>query len=152
MAQTHAYRLLPHQVSAAQIRMDSLVSALWDRIFPRLHFGPNHKLERIFARMLHHPECSAMQICPYYFDQVTWRLPAASPWQNNLKLHCFESWTDLQKEKQRIAEKNHRGETNPGTRPNTGFYLSRLCQLQDLQTGGSITTQMFIHLMYDYSG
>ncbi|MEQ2274017.1 hypothetical protein XENORESO_012613 [Xenotaenia resolanae] len=80
MAQTHAYRLLPHQVSAAQTRTDSLVSALWHRIFPGLHFGPNHKLERIFARMLHHPESSAMQICPYYFDQVTWKLPAASPW------------------------------------------------------------------------
>lgn len=80
MAQTRLYRLLPRRVSAAQTRMDSLVPVLWDRMFPRLLFGPNHKLERIFGGMLHHPERSAMQICPYYFDQVTWRLPAASPW------------------------------------------------------------------------
>lgn len=71
--------------------------------------------------------------------------------QNNLELHCFDSWGDVQKEKQRSAEQHQSGGSQPGSRPDAGVYLSRLCQLQDLQTGGSMTTQMFIHLMYDYS-
>ncbi|KAM4567576.1 uncharacterized protein V3H82_011849 [Fundulus diaphanus] len=148
MAQTRAYRLLPRRGSAPQTRMDSLVSALWDGIFPGLGFGPNHRFERVFAKMPQHLE----QICPYYFDQVAWRLPAASPWQNNLQLHCFQSWADLQNERQRSAERHRCGDTNPASTADAGVYLSRLCQLQDLQTGGSITTQMLMHLMYDYSG
>lgn len=66
--------------------------------------------------------------------------------QDNLQLHHFESWADLEKERHR------RRLTNPGSRPDSGVYLSRLCYLQDLQCEGSMTMETFIRLMYGYSG
>lgn len=58
--------------------MDRLVSTLWDRIFPGQLFGPDHRLDQVFSRTLHQSELLTQNICPYYFDQVAWSLPAAS--------------------------------------------------------------------------
>jgi len=80
-AQTPAYRLLPLRLSAAQTCMDGLASVLWCSIFPGQRYGPNRNLDRIFARMLSQPELAALQLCPYYFDQVTYSLPiTCSQW------------------------------------------------------------------------
>ena len=67
---------------------------------------------------------------------------------SNLTLHCFDSWAGLQKERQR----RHRAGTSQNARPDAGINLSRLCQVQDLHTGGSITTRVFLYLMYGHSG
>lgn len=77
---TPGYNLLPLWRSAAQTSMDSLVSALWCRIFlGRRSFGPNHRLHRVFAQMHQRPVLAALQLCPFYFDQVTFSLPTATP-------------------------------------------------------------------------
>lgn len=74
-AQPTLYELFPLRPSAAQTSMDALVSALWCRLFPRQDLGKNHELNKIFARLLHWPELATLQLCPYYFDHVTYRLP-----------------------------------------------------------------------------
>lgn len=61
--------------SAAQTNMEALVSALWCRLFPGQYSGQNHKLDQMFDRMSHWPELATLQLCPYYFDQVTYSLP-----------------------------------------------------------------------------
>lgn len=69
------YQLFHLRPSTAQTNVDALVSALWCTLFPGHYFGQNHKLDQIFARMSHWPELATLQICPYYFDQVTYHLP-----------------------------------------------------------------------------
>ena len=69
------HQLFPLRLSAAQTSMDALVSALWCRLFPEQHFGQNVRLDKIFARFSNHPGVAALQLCPYYFDQVTYCLP-----------------------------------------------------------------------------
>lgn len=56
--------------------MNVLVSALWCRVFPPQDFGPNYELTEIFTRLSHWPEVATLQLCPIYFDQVTFGLPA----------------------------------------------------------------------------
>lgn len=74
-AQPPLYQLFPLRPSAAQICMDALVSALWYRLFPDQYFGQNHRLDQIFSRLSHWPDLATLQLCPYYFDQVTNSLP-----------------------------------------------------------------------------
>lgn len=74
-AQPPQYEVFPPRCSAAQTSMDALVSSLWCRLFPGQDFEQNHKLNKIFARLLHWPELATLQLCPFYFDQVTYSLP-----------------------------------------------------------------------------
>ncbi|TKS82401.1 hypothetical protein D9C73_016510 [Collichthys lucidus] len=67
--------LLNHRRSRIQISMDDLVSALWRSLLPGQDFGQNHKLDGIFDKMNHSPELATHELCPYYFDQVTYSLP-----------------------------------------------------------------------------
>lgn len=69
------YQLFHLRPSAAQTSMDALVSAVWCILFPGQHFGQNHRLDQIFAKMSHWPELATVWLCPYYFDQVTYSLP-----------------------------------------------------------------------------
>lgn len=69
------YKLFPLGPSAAQTSLDALVSAMWRRLFLGQDFGQNHWLNKIFAKMSEWPELATLQLCPYYFDQVTYRLP-----------------------------------------------------------------------------
>ncbi|KAG8009886.1 hypothetical protein GBF38_013953 [Nibea albiflora] len=64
--------------------MDGLVSALWCSLFPGQGFGQNHKLDGIFARMDHSPELATQELCPYYFDQVTYSLPTKEQVKHSL--------------------------------------------------------------------
>lgn len=59
----------------AQPNADALVSALWHTLFPGQYFGENHRLDHVFARMSHIPELATLDMCPYYFDHVTYHLP-----------------------------------------------------------------------------
>lgn len=67
--------ILNHRRSGIQISMDGLVSALWCTLFPGQDFGQNHELDGLFAKMDHSPELATHELCPYYFDQVTYSLP-----------------------------------------------------------------------------
>lgn len=69
------YSLLPVSASTAQSSMDVVVSGLWYRLFPRQCFGRNHRVDQIFTRMSSCPEIAIPQLCPFYFDQVTYILP-----------------------------------------------------------------------------
>eukprot|EP00064_Thunnus_orientalis_P012728 superscaffoldBa00001988_g12763 len=106
--------------------------------------------------MSHRPELATLQICPYYFDQVTYHLPTRDQVKHmerhNLRLHCFDTWANLKREQELANERQWRSHLriNQGPRHSSGINLSRLSQLQDPNTGRSISTRQYIYLMYGH--
>lgn len=75
LVQPPLFQSFPLRPSAAQTSMNGLVSALWRCLFPGQCFGHNHRLDSIFLRMSAWPELGNQQLCPLYFDHVTYSLP-----------------------------------------------------------------------------
>ncbi|KAM7383075.1 hypothetical protein PAMP_002757 [Pampus punctatissimus] len=153
-AQPPPYQLFHLRPSKAQRNVEALVSALWRTLFPGQYFGQNCRLNEIFARMSHRPELATLQICPYYFDQVTYHLPTRDQVKHmercNLRLRCFDTWADPQREQANERQWRHHLRTNQEARPSSGVYLNQLCQLQDPNTGETLSTRQYIYLMYGH--
>lgn len=87
-AHTPLYQTLGVRPSANQVRMDVLVSILWNRLFPGKDFGQNHRLSEVFAMISHSPEWGTL-LLPYYFDQVTYTLPTKKQVKHRLVMMSF---------------------------------------------------------------